>query len=480
MLLLLVLDTLSNHAPPWRLSFSCLATLVLRLPFLVLRASPHFPISFLAPCSPPRSKHSMLGLLSTTSHAFVLPRPCHPSSFPSPPSTDYQQSRRLHLDPLRSTATAPPTVPPPLTEQDKAALAAEQEADRQFTAKMKERLKEQQHYSVTFMEELKELGELTDALIEHGALEVSYLPSEPLSFSLTLPVPVEEPIAVDRIMALAWDMVQQKQKENSSSSSSTSSSALPKWEYAEEIVPNAVNWFKAEADPGFDPVIVGRFQVVPVQAYHDPPPLSAQPQEQQQQLCILPGEGWGTGQHPTTRLCLDFLTQEGVICGGERVIDYGCGSGILSIAAVQVGAREAVGIDVCYDALASAKTNVLLNGVDQEVELIHPREVVPGEFVPGDVVIANILVGTLLAMSNTILGAVKPGGWLVLSGLRPEQVEVIKRKYGGNVVWEEGLERAEEVRNPTFGTGAGFWMRLVGRRVVGERWVETLSEAAVS
>jgi ribosomal protein L11 methyltransferase len=341
---------------------------------------------------------------------------------------------------------------------------------------MKERLKEQQHYRVTFKEELKELGELTDALIEHGALEVSYLPSEPLSFSLTLPVSVEEPIAVEAIMALSWGMIQEQQQQKESSGSS----ALPKWEYEEEIVPNAVNWFKAEADPGFDPVIVGRFQVVPVQAYHDPPPPSAQPQEQQQQLCILPGEGWGTGQHPTTRLCLDFLSQEGVICGGERVIDYGCGSGILSIAAVQVGAREAVGIDVCYDALASAKTNVLLNGVDQEVELIHPREVVPGEFVPGDVVIANILVGTLLAMSNTILGAVKPGGWLVLSGLRPEQVEVIKRKYGGNVVWEEGLERAEEVRNPTFGTGAGFWVRLVGRRVVGARWVETLSEAAVS
>jgi len=346
---------------------------------------------------------------------------------------------------------------------------------------MKESLKKQQHFRVTFNTKVEELGDLTDALIEHGALEVSYLPSEPLSFSLTLAMPCENEAADDGIemgvevlMALAWSMVQQQRQ-----AQGCSSNTLPRWEYEEEIVPNAVNWFKAEAEAGFTPVTVGRFQVVPVQAYHSPPPPS-QPQEQQYQLCILPGEGWGDGQHPTTRLCLDFLSQEGVICGGERVVDYGCGSGILSIAAVQVGAREAVGIDVCYDALASAKTNVLLNGVDQEVELMHPREVVPGEFVPGDVVIANILVGTLLAMSNTILGAVKPGGWLVLSGLRPEQVEVIKRKYGGNVVWEEGLERAEEVRNPTFGTGAGFWVRLVGRRVVGDLWVEALSEAAVS
>lgn len=423
---------------------------------------------------------SLLALLGTTSHAFVLPRSCH--SFSSPPSIDYHQSRRFHLRPLLSTATATATVSPFLTEKDKAALAAEQEADRQFTAKMKKRLKEQQHYRVTFMEEIKELGELTDALIEHGALEVSYLPSEPLLVSLTLAVPGENEAADDEkatgvevLMALAWNMVQEQQQAQGSSSNTLSG-----WDYEEEIVPNAVNWFKAEAEPGFAPVTVGRFQVVPVQSYHDPPPPSVQPQEQQQQLCILPGEGWGTGQHPTTRLCLDFLSQEGVICGGERVVDYGCGSGILSIAAVQVGAREAVGIDVCYDALASAKTNVLLNGVDHEVELIHPREVVPGEFVPGDVVIANILVGTLLAMSNTILGAVKPGGWLVLSGLRPEQVEVIKMKYGGNVQWEEGLERAEEVRNPTFGTGAGFWVRLVGRRVAAERWVEALSEAAVS
>jgi|EP00624_Nannochloropsis_granulata_P006529 ribosomal protein L11 methyltransferase len=339
---------------------------------------------------------------------------------------------------------------------------------------MKRRLKEQQHYRVTFMKEFKELGELTDALIEHGALEVSYFPAEPLSFRLTLPV--EEAMEIEATMHLAWSMIQRQQAHGSSSSSGT----LLGWKYEEETVPNAENWFKAAAEPGFSPVSVGRFQVVPVQSYHDPPPLSAQPQEQQQQLCILPGEGWGDGSHPSTYLCLDFLSQEGVICGGERVIDYGAGSGILSIAAVQVGAREAVGIDVCYDALASAKTNVLLNGVDQEVELIHPREVVPGEFVPGDVVIANILVGTLLAMSNTILGAVKPGGWLVLSGLRPEQVEVIKKKYGKNVQWEEGLERVEEVRTPTFGTGAGLWVRLVGRRIHAERWVEVLSEAAVS
>ncbi|KAM3573162.1 hypothetical protein VYU27_004838 [Nannochloropsis oceanica] len=416
---------------------------------------------------------SMLSLFSAISQAFILPPPCH-SSFATP-STDYHQSRRSNLQPLPNTAAAEATV----VEGG----AANQESDRQFTVKIKRRLKEQQHYRVTFVKEIKELGELTDALIEQGALEVSYFTAEPLSFSLTLPV--EGTIEVEAIMHLAWTMIERQQAHersggSSSSSSSSSSSTLLGWKYEKEIVLNAMNWFKAAAEPGFSPVSVGRFQVVPVQSYHDPPPLSAKPEEQQQQLCILPGEGWGDGSHPSTHLCLDFLSQEGVICGGERVIDYGTGSGILSIAAVQIGAREAVGIDVCYDALASAKANVLLNGVDQEVELIHPREVVPGEFIPGDVVIANILVGTLLAMRNTIMGAVKPGGWLVLSGLRPEQVEVIKKKYGKNVQWEEGLEKVEEVRNPTFGTGAGLWVRLVGRRVHAERWVDMLSEAAVS
>lgn len=205
-------------------------------------------------------------------------------------------------------------------------------------------------------------------------------------------------------------------------------------------------------------------------------------QKKLHELRILPGEGWGDGQHPTTRLCLDFLSQEGVICGAERVIDYGCGSGILSIGAIQLGAREAVGIDIDYEALTNARTNAQLNGVEHEIDLLHPREVVPGDFVPGDIVLANILVGTLLNMRNTIIGAVKPGGWLVLSGLRPEQVEIIKEKYSTNVKWEDKLERREEVVNPTWGTGAGTWVRLVGTRVSaeGSSWVEALSEAAVS
>lgn len=372
-----------------------------------------------------------------------------------------------------------------MTEKDRAALEAEKLADQEFTRAAKSLLKEQKKFCVTFDSNFEKLSELSDELIECGALEVSLDPMNLKSFALTVDMKgkslEDSSRALENLMHSALGALPQLLECNEAENRSH-----PSWSYEEERVLNAVNWQKAAIQEGFPPVNVGRFQVVPVQTYYE---LPLRPQDSYQpsqpprgthQVRILPGEGWGDGHHPTTMLCLDFLSQEGIVCGGERVVDYGCGSGILSIAAVQLGAREAVGIDVCYDALASATTNVRLNGVEQEVELLHPREVVPGDFVPGDIVLANILVGTLMAMSNTILGAVREGGWLVLSGLRPEQVEVIKRKYGDHVRWDESLERAEEVENPTFGTGAGLWVRLVGRRVLGDRWVEALSEAAVS
>ncbi len=380
------------------------------------------------------------------------------------------------LVPAAATTTAATTTtsrrPPPtsrlpsvaissLAEEDREALLAEQEADRRQAAQIRERIKEQQHHRLQFAAAVPDLGGFADGLIEAGALEVSCLPSNPAALDVTLPAEASLEDVVQ--LAARWQDAR-----------TPHANALPAWTAEPTPLPDALNWYRAAQEPGFAPVVVGLFQVVPAQGVHTPPPPP------QHQIRILPGEGWGDGQHPTTRLCLEFLSQEGIICGGERVIDYGCGSGILSIAAIQLGAREAVGIDVCYDALASAKTNVQLNGVEQEIDLIHPREVVPSDFVPGDVVIANILVGTLLAMSNTIIGAVKPGGWLVLSGLRPEQVQVVKEKYADNVKWEDSLERQEEVTNPTFGTGAGLWMRIVGRRVAASGWVEALSEAAVS
>ena len=102
--------------------------------------------------------------------------------------------------------------------------------------------------------------------------------------------------------------------------------------------------------------------------------------------------GWGTGVHPTTRLCIEWLHDN--IHGGERVLDYGTGSGILSIAALRFGAASCIGVDIEAEALVAATRNVELNGYDQgRFEVWHVRQVEPYGIVPAaDIVVANILV----------------------------------------------------------------------------------------
>ena len=101
--------------------------------------------------------------------------------------------------------------------------------------------------------------------------------------------------------------------------------------------------------------------------------------------------GWGDGAHPSTALCLEWLSERG-FGADESFLDYGCGSGVLAIAARKLGCREAVGVDVEYEALESAAENAERNGIIDGVDWVHGRSVVPGmdEY---DAVVANILVG---------------------------------------------------------------------------------------
>jgi ribosomal protein L11 methyltransferase len=431
----------------------------------------------------------------------VLVQPFDAFLVPAPITT----TPRRGLPPPRA---ASPTAPSPSdlapTAEQLQQLKEEEEVERQQRQAHQERLRRQRRVRVELERGASALasasassaseweallGPLTDLLIEGGALEVSYattraaLGGPQVKLSVTVPSgddgdgedgDDEDMLGVDveGLVRLALEHAQEGQQP-------ASASAI-RFTVHEAPVLCGLDWMRAaaEGEEGFDPVLAGKFHVVPVQRSG----LLPLPPPAEHELRILPGEGWGTGQHPTTRLCLDFLSRGGVICGGERVIDYGCGSGILSIAAVQLGAREASGVDIEYGALESARVNTQLNHVEDEVEVLHAREVVPGEFAPADIVLANILVGTLLRMATTIVGAVRPGGWLVLCGLRPEQLETIKRKYEPYIEFDESLEAREEVEFASWGTGAGWWCRLVGRKkaVAGGSWVECLSEAAVS
>ena len=172
-------------------------------------------------------------------------------------------------------------------------------------------------------------------------------------------------------------------------------------------------------------ILRGRVHVV-LDGDETPPPGDAV------QVVLGTGEtaagGWGDGAHPSTALCLEWLSERG-FKEDEAFLDYGCGSGVLAIAARKLGCREAVGVDVEYEALESAAENAERNGVDG-VEWIHGRSVIPGmdEY---DAVVANILVGQLSrpSMVATLALGTKVGGALCLSGIRPDQCEVLERLY---------------------------------------------------
>ena len=173
-------------------------------------------------------------------------------------------------------------------------------------------------------------------------------------------------------------------------------------------------------------ILRGRVHVV-LEGDDTPPPGGAV------QVVLGTGEtaagGWGDGAHPSTALCLEWLSERG-FKGDEAFLDYGCGSGVLAIAARKLGCREAVGVDVEYEALESAAENAERNGITDGVEWIHGRSVIPGmdEY---DAVVANILVGQLSrpSMVATLALGTKVGGALCLSGIRPDQCAVLERLY---------------------------------------------------
>ena len=143
---------------------------------------------------------------------------------------------------------------------------------------------------------------------------------------------------------------------------------------------------------------------------------------QRKRLVLDPGLAFGTGSHPTTALCLQWL--EAHLRGGERVIDYGCGSGILAIAAGLLGATSIDAIDIDPQALIATDDNAQRNQVSLQTHLTRHRGLAPA-----DMVLANILAAPLKLLAPTLEALVKPGGNLVLAGLLTRQVEEVAGCY---------------------------------------------------
>ena len=166
----------------------------------------------------------------------------------------------------------------------------------------------------------------------------------------------------------------------------------------------------------FDPIpISSRLWIVPT--WHTPSDPDAI------NIVLDPGLAFGTGSHPTTRLCLRWLDNN--IKGGETVLDYGCGSGILAIAALKLGAARAVGVDVDSQALIASRDNAVANQVGN-VQFCLPDDVPQDAY---NLVVANILTNPLRLLAPLLANATRQGGQVVLSGILEEQAQELMNVY---------------------------------------------------
>lgn len=176
----------------------------------------------------------------------------------------------------------------------------------------------------------------------------------------------------------------------------------------------ARDWVR-ETQSQFEPIQVSRrLWIVPT--WHNPPDPSAIA------VRVDPGLAFGTGSHPTTRLCLEWLDAQ--LRQGESLLDYGCGSGILAIAAAQLGASPVFAVDIDEQAVAAARANVAANHCAVEV---HDSSAALD--LRCAVVMANILANPLRVLAPALAGHVLTGGRLVLSGILEEQAEELSARY---------------------------------------------------
>lgn len=163
-------------------------------------------------------------------------------------------------------------------------------------------------------------------------------------------------------------------------------------------------------------------------------------------VMLDPGLAFGTGTHPTTSLCLRWL--DGLEVSNKTVVDFGCGSGILGIAALKLGAEHVHGIDIDPQALLASKDNAGRNGVEDKISVYLPKD---QPNLQADIVLANILAGPLRELRNVITEYCVTGGYLVLSGILATQADEINTLYAQDFDMEPNAVEGE-------------WARVSGRK----------------
>ena len=269
----------------------------------------------------------------------------------------------------------------------------------------------------------EEVDPLCDALLDAGALSVSY---EDARAETAAEAPhfdgSGESVSWPRVKLTALCKVQPEPEQLLLHACNLAGVAVPLHEL--RSVPDE-DWV-AKSREQFGPIRVSaHLWIVPT--------WRAPPEPEAINLVLDPGLAFGTGSHPSTRLCLQWLERS--IAGGETVLDYGCGSGILAIAALKLGALRAVGVDIDPDAVTAARANARRNGV-------------AGEFFEGrapltftaDVVIANILANPLKVLAPMLASRCRHGGRIALSGILSDQASDVQSCYSPWIAFAPSAE----------------------------------------
>ena len=189
------------------------------------------------------------------------------------------------------------------------------------------------------------------------------------------------------------------------------------------------NWSKIGRDD-YDPIMITRnLWIVPT--WHEPEDENAV------NIRLDPGLAFGTGTHATTRLCLEWLAQH--IKGNETVMDFGCGSGILAVAAKLLGAGEVHAMDIAPQAMQSTILNAELNGVT--LTLIEPEHI----HHTYDIVVANILARPLKTLSTKISSITNESGKIVLSGIMSHQASDVQKAYSSDFIFSPIIQNGDWV-----------------------------------
>lgn len=257
---------------------------------------------------------------------------------------------------------------------------------------------------------------LSDALLELGALSVSVedrfgdtAQEQALYGEPGMPAP-KSAWAQSLLRALFADQAQA----DAALAAVLAAQALPDLQGVQQTTVEDQDWVRLTQSQ-FQPVSIDdRLWIVP--SWHDPPDTAAPV------IRLDPGLAFGTGTHPTTRLCLQWLARQ--MLQGKSMLDYGCGSGILAIAAAKFGAAPVVGVDIDPDAVQATTANATDNRVTLQAGL--PDAVTGLRF---DLVVANILSAPLKLLAPAIAAHVRPGGALVLSGILERQANELIAAY---------------------------------------------------